>query len=342
MRGIVIREPGGPEVLELRDDLAVPRPGASEILVRVRATAVNRADLLQRRARYPAPPGASARIPGLEYAGIVEEAGDAVGRWRAGDRVMGIIGGGGYAEYVVVHEGEALRIPSSLDFDHAAAVPEVFLTAHDALITQARLRPGETVLVHAAGSGVGTAALQLIRALGARSIGTARSAWKLERAAALGMDVGIDTTRADFAEVVLAATENRGAAVVLDLVGGGYLEGNLRCAATLGRIVVVGLVAGATATLDMRLLLNRRILLRGTVMRARSVEEKIAVAEAFDRDALHLFDEGELRPVIDRVLPVAEAAGAHALLEADETFGKVVLSWADQTDVGVAQPPPPV
>lgn len=329
MRGVVISRPGGPEVLVLQEDLEAPVPGPHDVRIRVMATAVNRADLLQRRGGYPAPSGAPAAVPGLEYAGLVDRCGDRVTRWQEGDRVMGIVPGGGYAEHVTVNEGEALPVPARLTYEQAAAIPEVFLTAHDALFTQAGLGAGDTVLVHAVGSGVGTAAVQLIRAAGARSLGTARSAWKLERATDLGLDVGIDVTDSDFAEVVRHETADRGVDVILDLVGGDYLDGNLRAAASGARIIVVGLVAGARAMLDMRALLGRRITLRGTVMRTRTVAEKVAVADAFRRAALPLFDEGRLQPVIDSVLPVAEAARAHALLEADETFGKVVLTWSD-------------
>jgi putative PIG3 family NAD(P)H quinone oxidoreductase len=320
MRAIVITQPGGPDVLQVRSDVAVPEPGAGEILVRVHATAVNRAELLQRRDGYAAPPGSAQTIPGLEYAGVVESTGPSARRWSAGDRVMGLVGGGSYAEYVVVHEEEALPVPDALSLTEAAAVPEVFLTAHDALFTQARLSAGETLLVHAAGSGVGTAALQLAPAAGARVLGTARSAWKLERASSLGLDVAIDTSREAFPDAVKRATDGAGVDVVLDLVGGDYLPASIEAAARRARIVLVGLVAGPTATLNLRQLLTKRIELRGTVMRARSLPEKIAVAEAFARAGLPLLAAGRVQPVIDRVLPATEAAAAHALLEANETF----------------------
>ncbi len=327
MRAIVISEPGGPEVLELREDVPTPVPGPDEVLVRVHASAVNRADLMQRRGRYPAPAGSPANIPGLEYAGVVEATGPGVRRWREGAAVMGIVGGGGYAEYVVVHEDEALPVPDRLSLSEAAAIPEVFLTAHDALYTQAELQAGETVLVHAAGSGVGTAAIQLAKAKGARVLGTARSAWKLERAGRLGLDVAIDASTEDFATVVERETGGHGADVVLDLVGGSVLAGNLKCAAALGRILVVGVVSGSAADLDLRTLMRKRLTLRGTVMRARSLSQKIAVAHAFEADAWRYLADGIVEPVIDRVLPMAEASTAHVLLEENRTFGKVVLDW---------------
>lgn len=327
MRAVVIARAGGPEVLELREGIPLPDPGAGEVRVRVHATAVNRADLMQRAGRYPAPPGSPRDIPGLEYAGVVELSGAGVRRWRAGDRVMGIVGGGGYAEAVVVHEDEALPVPDALSLTEAAAIPEVFLTAHDALFTQASLAAGETAVVHAAGSGVGSAAVQLAHAAGARVVGTARSPWKLERARTLGLDVAVDARHQDFVEVVMAVTDGRGADVVLDLVGGDLLGRNLEAAAEGARVIVVGLVGGATAPLDMRLLMRKRALVRGTVMRARSLADKIAVARAFERDAIPLLAAGRIVPVIDRVLPAGEAARAHELLERNETFGKVVLDW---------------
>jgi NADPH:quinone reductase len=324
MRAIAIREAGGPEVLELRD-VPQPVPGPRDVLVRVRATAVNRADLLQRAGRYPAPAGVPQDIPGLEYAGTVEATGAGVTRWRAGDRVMGLVGGGSYADYIVTHEDEAVAIPSLLSFTAAAAVPEAFITAHDALLTQMRLERGETLLIHAVGSGVGTAGLQLARALGARVIGTQRSGWKLERATALGLDAAIETGGSDFADPVLELTGSSGVNGILDLVGGGYLAGNLRCIAVCGRIVIVGLVAGARHELDMRTLLSRRVTLVGTVLRSRSLAEKIAVARAFEAAVVPLLERGTIAPVVDTIFPLAEARRAHELVAENRNFGKVVL-----------------
>jgi NADPH:quinone reductase len=325
MRAVVIARPGGPEVLELRD-VPRPDPGPGEIRVRVHATAVNRADLLQRAGRYPPPAGVPADIPGLEYAGVVDEIGAGAGRWRRGDRVMGLVGGGSYAEYVVTHGHEAVPVPGALDFQAAAAVPEAFITAHDALFTQMRLQPGETVLIHAVGSGVGTAALQLAKAAGARVIGTQRSAWKLERARGLGLDVAIDVGAGDFAGAVLAATGGAGVDGVLDLVGGPYLGGSLESLKPQGRILLVGLVAGARHELDLRRLLQQRASITGTVLRSRRHEEKVAVARAFERDVAPLLASGAVRAVVDEVLPLAEAARAHELVEANRNFGKVVLA----------------
>jgi putative PIG3 family NAD(P)H quinone oxidoreductase len=325
MRAVVITAAGGPEVLQLRE-VPRPDPGERQILVAVAATAVNRADLLQRRGGYPAPAGWPSSIPGLEYAGTVEAVGAGVTRFGPGDRVMGIVGGGSYAEYVAVDEREAIPVPASLDFEQAAAVPEAFITAHDATIVQAGLTAGESLLIHAVGSGVGTAAIQLAKATGARTYGTSRSQWKLDRAREFGLDVAINTATHDFAAVIEGDTAADGANVILDLVGGDYLAGNIRCVARHGRIIIVGLVAGATATLDMRALMAKRALIRGTVLRSRTPAEKAEVIHAFAEYALPKFETGALRPVVDRVLKLADAAEAHRLIEASDIYGKVVLA----------------
>jgi NADPH2:quinone reductase len=325
MRAIVIREPGGPDVLELRD-VAAPEPSRGEVRVRVRATAVNRADLLQRAGHYPAPPGSPADIPGLEVAGEIDRIGDDVREVAVGDRVFGIVGGGGYAEYVVVPARTMARIPDGTSFTDAAAVPEAFLTAWDAMVDQARLGAGERVLVHAVGSGVGTAAVQIARAVGARSIGTARSDEKIGRARTLGLDEGLVVgDDGAFARDVMTRTSGAGVDVVLELVGGAYVAEDLACLAQRGRIVVVGLMAGASALLDLSMLLRKRAELRGTVLRARPLEEKILAARSLERHLVPLLQRGTLRPVVDRVLPLARAAEAHLLMQGNTTFGKVVL-----------------
>ncbi len=325
MRAIVIREPGGPEVLE-KGKIKVREPGRGEIRVRVHAAGVNRADLLQRRGLYPPPPGWPAEVPGLEYAGEVEAVGEAVELWKAGDRVMGLVGGGGYAEYVVVQEREALAIPPLLSFEEAAAVPEVFITAHDALFTQMRLELGERLLIHAVGSGVGTAALQLAKAAGATVIGTSRSEWKLERATDYGLDVLINTSEQDFPKMVEQATAGRGAHVILDLVGGPYLTGNIESLTEKGRMIVVGLTAGRTAEIDLGAILRKRLRIVGTSLRFRPLEEKIEAVRTFERDVGPLLASGQVRPVLDRVFEFEEAAEAHRYMEADENFGKLVIS----------------
>jgi NADPH2:quinone reductase len=321
MKAIVISRFGGPEVLELRE-LPDPAPVRGEVRVRVRATAVNRADLLQRMGSYPAPADAPADIPGLEFAGEVEELGPGVGHVAVGDRVFGLCGGGAYAQQIVVPARTVTRMPPGMSFTDAAAVPEAFITAWDAAVTQAGLTAGETVLIHAVGSGVGTAAVQLARALGARSIGTARSPEKLQRARALGPDVGIPVENAQFAQQVLHSGP---ADVVLELVGGAYLAEDLACTALRGRIVLVGVMAGARAELDLRMLLHRRLHVFGTVLRARPLEEKIAAVQAFSRHVVPLLERGGVRPVVDRVFPLAAAGEAQAYVASNQGFGKVVL-----------------
>jgi putative PIG3 family NAD(P)H quinone oxidoreductase len=288
--------------------------------VRVRATAVNRADLLQRMGHYPAPADSPPDIPGLEIAGEVEAVGPGCERLKAGDRVFGLVGGGGYAEYVVSHERALAKIPDGIGFEDAAAVPEAFVTAHDAIVTQAGLRAGERLLISACGSGVGTAAVQLGRAIGATVIGTARSQDKIDRCKALGMHEGVVPADGKFADRVGAPD------VVLELVGGGYLAEDLRCVQKLGRIVLVGLLAGRKTEVDLDRLLTKRVRIFGTVLRARPLEEKIAAMRAFEAQVVPLLARGAVKPIVDRVLPLADAAKAHEHMASNEGFGKIVLA----------------
>jgi NADPH:quinone reductase len=326
MRAICVREPGGTDVLQMRE-VPDPVPGPEEIRVAVKAVGVNRADLLQRRGLYPPPPDAPPDVLGLEFAGEVEDLGAGATRFERGERVMGIVGGGAYAEKLVIHERAAMRVPERLDFAHAAAVPEAFLTAFDALLSRARLEPGEWLLVHAVGSGVGTAALQLAKHVGAFVIGTSRTAGKLERCAALGLDVGLLVDGPRFAQKIRAATAGHGVDVVLDLVGGEYLEESVLAMAPKGRQVVVGLLAGASAKLPLGLLLANRLTLQGTVLRSRPLEEKIELAQAFERQWLPQLESGELEPVVDEVLSFADVRRAHERMERGDTWGKLVLAW---------------
>ena len=325
MRAIVVREPGGPEVLELADR-PLPVPGKEEIRVRVGASGLNRADLLQRQGSYPAPPGWPADIPGLEFAGVIDALGEGA-EGTIGDRVMGIVGGGGYAEAVVLHARQAVPIPRGMEIRDAGAVPEVFVTAWDALHRQMRLALGETVLLHAVGSGVGSAAVQLARTAGARVIGTSRSARKLEQALELGLDHGVLVRDDGWPREVLALTGGRGVDVLMDLVGGPYLGGNLRVLAVGGRMVVVGTTGGPKGEIDLRLLMGRRASLAGTVLRARPLEEKITLAREFSAAVVPLFERGVLRPVVDRVYRPEEVGAAHERLAANDTFGKLVILW---------------
>lgn len=326
MRAAVITAPGGPEVLEVRD-APTPVPGEHEVLVRVRASALNRADVLQRMGRYPAPPGAPADIAGIEFAGEVAATGPRATRWREGDRVYGITGGGAHAEYLVVHERAIAEIPAALDWHAAGAIPEAFITAHDAMIVQAGLVAGETVLVHAVGSGVGLAAVQLAHAIGARVAGTSRTADKLVRAREYGLELGLlaGADLASFAESLRTFTNGRGVDVTLDLLGGAYLAASTQVAALRGRVMLIGTIAGSQATLDLRALLGKRLTLRGTVLRSRALAEKVAATEAFARDVNPGLASGALRPVIDTVVPLDAIAEAHRRMESNDSFGKVVI-----------------
>jgi NADPH:quinone reductase len=324
MRAIAISKPGGPDVLTLVDR-PVPEPSRGEVRVRVRATAVNRADLMQRMGAYPAPPDAPPDIPGLEVAGEVEALGPGVERLAIGDRVFGLVGGGGYAEAVVSHERALAKIPAGVSFEAAAAVPEAFITAYDAMVGQGHLRTGEVVLVHAVGSGVGSAAVQLAHALGAFVIGTARTADKLERAKALGLDAGIVAEGGKFADAVKRLHEP-GAAMILELIGGPYVDEDLRAVQLRGRIVLVGLLAGARHELDLGLVLRKRVQLTGTMLRSRPLEEKLATMRVFEAQVVPLLARGLIKPVIECVMPLADAARAHEHMASNAGFGKIVLT----------------
>jgi NADPH2:quinone reductase len=327
MRAVLFDGKGGPEVIRV-GEAAEPVPGRGEVLVRVRAAALNRADLLQRRGLYPPPPGTRPDVPGLELAGEVVRAGDASG-WRPGDRVMAIASGEAQAELAAVHERMLLRIPDGLSFEEAAALPEAGITSHDALFTIGGLRPGWPVLVHAVGSGVSTAALQIAKAAGATVIGTSRTVAKLERARVLGLDHGVHVARdaPRFADEVRRLTGGRGCPLVLDFVGAAYAQENLAALATLGRIVVVGTMGGADCAVDARLLMQKRGAIVGTTLRMRPLEEKILATQAFGRDVLPLVAAGRVRPVVDAVLPAERAREAHERMERNDSFGKLVLAF---------------
>ena len=325
MRAIVIKGKGGVEALEVRD-VPTPEPRGEQVRVRVRACALNRADLMQARGVYPAPPGAPADIPGLEYAGEVEALGpDVTGPLRVGDRVFGIVGGGGQAEYVLTHERMAVPIPPGLDFIQAAAVPEAFITAHDALLTQGRLDPGGCVLIHAVGSGVGTAAVQVARAMGATVFGTSRTAEKLGRARDLGLDHAIDATAEDFAAAVKSRTDGVGVDVVIDLVGASALAGNLAALKVRGRLVLVGLLGGHGAPLDLNLMLRKRLTIVATTLRARPIEEKLAATRRFAEQVVPWLARDLVRAVVDSVFAFEGFREAQARMESNAVFGKVVL-----------------
>lgn len=330
MRAVVHSGHGGPETLAIRevDDPAVP---SGHIRVRVRATALNRADILQRRGGYPAPAGAPADIAGLEYAGEVDAVGPGATLWKPGARVMGIVAGGGHAEHVCVHEREALPVPDDMPWEDASAIPEAFLTAYDALFRQMRLGIGDRLLIHAAASGVGTAAIQLAALAGATVIGTSRSGGKLERAAALGLHLAIDSSAGGWAERVEEATGGKGVTAVLDLVGGSYFAESLRVMAPRATLVLVGLTAGSRAEVSLDVVLRKRLTIVGTVLRSRPLEEKIALARDFSTAVLPALAERRVRPVVGRVFSFREIREAHAFMESDESFGKLVLRWDEES-----------
>lgn len=325
MRAVVISKFGEPEVLKI-EEVDAPQVERGEVRVRVKATSVNRADVMQRLGHYPAPSDCPQHIPGLEFAGIVDDIADGAGDWKLGDRVFGLCGGGAYADYVVVHGRTLAPIPESFSFAQAAAIPEVFITAYDALVSQMRLVSGDTVLISAVGSGVGTAAVQIVKALGARSIGTSRTKEKLVQAKELGLDDGIVVKDAKFAEEVINLTFGKGVDLVLELTGGPYVAEDIACLAPKGRLIVVGLVAGSKANVNLGKVLSSRLEIKGTTLRRRPLEEKIEVTNVFVKQLLPFFNKGLLKPVIAETFKLENAAEAHHFMQADKNFGKVVLT----------------
>lgn len=325
MRAVVLEEYGGPEVLKLQEipDL---EPGRGEVRVEVRASAVNRADTEERMGKYPPPVASEYEIPGLEFAGVVDKLGQEVSNWQIGNRVFGLLPGGGYAEQVLTHERLLMAIPENLTFEEAAAIPEVFLTAYDALIDKADFQAGDIVLIHAGASGVGTAATQLALVMGASMIfTTSRSAWKLEKTLELGTDRAINTTEEDFDQVVKEATASHGADVILDFIGTDYLEKNLKAAALEGRIVQIATLSSSSAQLDLRQVMGKRLRLQGTTLRSRFLEQKMALTQKFAKQMLPFFANGRLKPIIDRSFKLEEVAQAHRYMESNSNFGKIVL-----------------
>lgn len=327
MRAVKIVSHGGVEALEVREVERAAEACADRVRVRVRAAGLNRADVLQRMGRYPAPPGAVQDIPGLEFAGEVEQTGSEVTAWRVGQRVFGITAGGAQAEYIVVPQSSLAEIPANMSWAQAAAVPEVFITAHDALFTQAGLEMGERVLIHAAGSGVGTAAIQLARAAGATPYGTSRTPAKLERAREYGLEesVAVGDNPSLFSDAVREWTKGAGVNVVLDLVGGPYLAANIEALAPKGRLMLVGTTAGASAQLNFGAVMLKRLRITGTVLRARSTEEKASAVRRFAAHVVPMFERGGLRPVVDKIYGIDEVHAAHEHMESNASFGKIVL-----------------
>ena len=322
MRAVVLERYGGPEVLDLRD---IPDPdiGPEDVLVDVSATAMNRADLLQRMGLYPGP-DTEFEVPGLEFAGVVAAAGPGVVGISVGDEVMGIVGGGAHAERLAVHHRQLMPVPDALRLADAAAVPEVFVTAWDALVVQGGLTPGRRALVHAGASGVGTAAIQLAKAVGAEVYVTTSTA-KLDTCRDLGADLAIDYTAGDYVAAVRDATGGIGVDVILDVIGGDYVDRNLSCLAVQGRIVQVGVMGESQAQINVSRLLPLRASLIGTVLRARPLEEKITLTQRFRREVLPWFDQGLLAPVIDRRYPLDDIAAAHEYMATNASIGKILL-----------------
>jgi NADPH:quinone reductase len=325
VKAVVIGGKGGPEVLSI-GALEVRDPGPGEVRVRVHAAGLNRADTLQRRGYYPAPRGVPADVPGLEFAGEVEATGPNVVDFRAGDRVMGIAAGGAMAEAIIAHERELVRIPARFSFVEAAAIPEVFMTAFDALFLQGELGPGKTVLLHAAASGIGTAGAQLARAVGARPFGTLRTEGKLERLSLLGFE-GLVIVEEKTFEPALRALVPAGFDIVLDTVGAAYLGQNVSVLGAGGVLVVIGMMGGTRAELNLAALLEKRACVRGSVLRSRPLEEKAALAQAFQKQVVPLFESGLVVPVVDEVFESARIAEAHRAMEENRNVGKIVVRF---------------
>ena len=326
MKAVLVDNPGADAVLRIGETPA-PALGAGDLRIRVVAAGVNRADLMQRQGFYPPPPGAS-DVLGLECAGEVIEVGADAGDWKVGQRAMALLAGGGYAEEVVVPAGCALPVPSALSLEEAAAVPEVFVTVFLNVFRLAALPEGGSVLVHGGGSGIGTTTIQLVKAAGGRVFVTAGSDAKCERCRELGADLAVNYRTGDFAEAVAAATDGRGVDVVLDSIGAPYFRANLRSLAIGGRLVLIGLMGGANAEIGLGELLARRLSIIGSTLRARSVPEKAAVIAAFQERFGAALENGALRPIVDRVLPIEAVEQAHRAMKASEHFGKIVLRLA--------------
>ncbi len=324
MRAVICTEPGDPDVL-VAAEVPDPSPGAGEVLLRVRAAGVNRADVMQRQGNYPPPPGASQLI-GLECSGVVEQVGDGVDGWRAGDEACALLAGGGYAELVAVPAGQLLPVPSGVDLVTAAALPEVAATVWSNVFMLAGLQPGEVLLVHGGAGGIGTMAIQLAVAVGARVAVTAGSPDRLQRCAEYGADILIDHKQQDFVEEVKRATDGRGADVVLDMLGASYLQRNVDVLATSGRLVIIGLQGGAKGELDLASLLAKRAAVLATTLRGRPAAEKAAIVAAVREHVWPLVADGTVRPVVHATLPLDQAAEAHRLLDGGEVVGKVLLT----------------
>jgi putative PIG3 family NAD(P)H quinone oxidoreductase len=323
MTAVEIVKPGGPEVL-VPTERPMPSPGPGEVLIKVAAAGVNRPDAMQRAGHYPPPPGAS-DIPGLEVAGTIAGVGSEVGEWRTGERVCALVAGGGYAEYCVAPAPQCLPIPAGVDFEHAAAIPETFFTVWTNVFERGRLKPGESVLIHGGSSGIGTTAIQLARARSARVFATAGSAAKCAACESLGAERAINYREADFVAAIKEATGGRGVDVVLDMVGGDYLSRNIEVLAADGRLVQIAVLGGVKGTVNLIAIMQRRLTLTGSTLRARPVAEKAAIAAQLRAHVWPLLESGAVTPVIHATFPLRDAAGAHRVLDSGEHIGKLVL-----------------
>ena len=323
MKAVTLKAFGGPEVLQV-GEVPTPTPGADQLLVRVRATALNRADTLQRKGAYPPPPGES-EILGLELAGEVESWGAAVTGAKKGQRIMALVGGGAYAEYCLVDKDMAMPIPDGWGFTQAAAVPEVFFTANETIFVLGNLQSGESLLCHAGGSGVGTAAIQMAHHAGAKVYFTAGSQEKIDRAMALGADAGINYRTHDFAEEIKRLTQGKGVDVIEDFLGASYFARNIASLSIQGRLVIVALMGGSKTEIDLSQIQRRRLAIFATTLRARPLPEKRKVTRRFMERWLPPLVQGRLKPIIDSVYPLEKAAEAHRRMDGNENFGKIVL-----------------
>ena len=326
MQAVVIEEYGSPEVLQLKE---IPNlePCRGEVRVRVHASALNRADIEQRQGNYPPPTAAEHEIPGLEFAGVVDKLGPEVRQWSVGTRVFGLLSAGGYAEQVVTHERMLMPIPPNLTFEQAAAIPEVFFTAYDALIDKADFQAGDTVLIHAGASGVGTATIQLARVMGASLIlTTGRTNWKLDKCLQLGANQAVNTAEVEFDCFVLDATASKGVDIILDFIGADYLEKNLGAAALGGRIVQIATLSGSSTQINLQKVLSKRLRLQGTTLRSRALEQKMTLTQTFTKQVLPLFADGRLKPIIDCSFQLKDVVEAHRYMENNSNVGKIILT----------------
>jgi NADPH2:quinone reductase len=324
MKAIIITQPGGPEVLQIAER-PIPQPKPGEVLVKVAAAGVNRPDVSQRKGNYPPPPGASVDIPGLEIAGTITKTGAGVTRWKVGDKVCALTIGAGYAEYCVVPAGQCLPVPENLSFAEAASLPETFFTVWSNVFDRAQLQKGESLLVHGGSSGIGVAAIQMVKAMGNTVYVTAGSAEKCRFCKTLGADKAINYKTESFKEVIKQITKGAGVDVILDMIGGDYTPGNLECLADEGRLVMINMMKGKDVSVDLAQVMRKRLTITGSMLRSRDVAFKTAIAQKLEKYIWPLLASGEIKPVIYRTFAAEEAAEAHRLMESSEHMGKIVL-----------------